>query len=301
MDWTHFCSSVTVAEILPKDFTLIHVSESCKIPDLLQIFKTNNISCVPVHDKNMKYIGLVDVSDLASVISLIVESAVEQKLSAADLINQQTLTEIVDFSEQNPWVPIQETASLATVLSLFQKKTNLHRLPVVNAEGNVTGLITQSRVVQFLVEKSSQLPTEITEKPVAEWPTKKDRWRQPVETIQESVLARVAYRFLAKKEISGAAVISSSGLLVGSFSASDIKRSEPEQIATDMSMTVKDYISHPSPRPLVCCKKTDKVLDILNLFATQKIHRIFVVEDALCSTLSLCDVLDLFYCPEIKS
>lgn len=73
----------------------------------------------------------------------------------------------------------------------------LHRVPIVNEAGEVIGLITQSRVIEFL---SHEVPkfSKIAERHLKEWLPSTER---PPISVPPTTLALDAYRIMLDKVI----------------------------------------------------------------------------------------------------
>ena len=92
--------------------------------------------------KTGKYIGLIDMLDLVTFVVDIYKS-LESEGESADFFSlvesgerfvTQEIKTIADLSHRNPFVPIHETDTLLSVLSLIGHQ-GLHRVPVVDGAG----------------------------------------------------------------------------------------------------------------------------------------------------------------------
>lgn len=63
------------------------------------------------------------------------------------VINQIFLTPL-DLSRRNPFHPVKEEDSLLNVCEILAK--GVHRVPVVDAEGKVVNIVSQSTIIQFI-------------------------------------------------------------------------------------------------------------------------------------------------------
>jgi len=270
------------------------------------------------------------------------------------VICEQTMKNILvssDIMDDDPWVPIAETESLATVLTHFSRKQNIHRVPVIpsdpgdpeenknnsvntekinpvnteissipvkfnNSAGNtelsggsagknkyITGLLTQSRVVQYLMEHYKDLPMKIRKKTIQEWHSVQNtNYRKAVETVIYTQCTFLAYRLLMTKGISGVGVIDDSGRLVGSLSGTDfIRRVYPndfEKTVNELYKPVGLYMMSGEKVRVenFTCRMSDTVDDLLRKFTDFKLHRLFIVDKdgKPLSVISLCDILTLF-------
>lgn len=203
-----------------------------------------------------------------------------------------TISEKIDYKLDDA-VTIDETASILDALKLsIDNKT--HRVLVLNSEGKISNLITQSRIVQFVTVMLDNLPK--SSKTLGEL----NLGVSPVLSISESSTAFQAFKLMREKRVSGLAVVDADGKLVGSISASDLK-----VIGYDikfwnlLGLTVKDYLKelsgtdHPEfrshlflwakepngPPVVIKCKKTDSLKLAVKLLNFYRVHRVYIVDD----------------------
>ena len=120
----------------------LQVQRQAKI-NLIQTLTKHNILSAPILDaKTGKYIGLIDMLDLVTFVVDIYKS-LEREGESADFFSllesgerfvTQEIKTIADLSHRNPFVPINETDTLLSVLSLIGHQ-GLHRVPVVDGAG----------------------------------------------------------------------------------------------------------------------------------------------------------------------
>jgi len=136
-------------------------------------FKTlvdNNILSAPVYDeKAHKYSGFLDIRDLVSFVVFVDD---DQKSDVPQNLNELIMhgcklfkaelegVTVTYLSRRNPFHPISSGESLLKVCEELAK--GLHRVPIVNNNGDLVNIISQSTVVQFLaqhrLERSHHIP-----------------------------------------------------------------------------------------------------------------------------------------------
>ena len=62
-----------------------------------------------------------------------------------------TLSLLKGKSERNPFYPVDASAPLEAAVALIAK-VRVHRIPVVDADGSLIGIITQSKILQYLYD-----------------------------------------------------------------------------------------------------------------------------------------------------
>ncbi len=61
-------------------------------------------------------------------------------------------------------------------MDMFGKQVNLHRVPIINDNGEVIGIVSQSRVAEFLYQNLAKFPT-LANRQLKDW------LKQPTATI----------------------------------------------------------------------------------------------------------------------
>jgi CBS domain-containing protein len=137
-----------------------------------EILLKENILYAPVYDSvEKKYIGFLDVRDLVSSIIFAHE---EQNLVAPftetwiDVMSRGFAkfgalgsVTITYLSRRNPFRPVQANSTLLQVAKALSSQ--VHRVPVVDANGKCTAIISQSTIVQFLQANHAQLGADLSQ------------------------------------------------------------------------------------------------------------------------------------------
>jgi CBS domain-containing protein len=312
--WDFFTATSRVKDLLPSNFQLIRVTTAQKAPDVLRILREKQIHAVPVYDEQeQRYIGFISMLDIVDAVSYLsksqtqLENIVQHKLNIYQFIEKefeifsnQPLTEFVDLSDCNPWNPVRDTDHLSKVAELFGADINLHRVPVINHEGNVVGIITQSMFINFIVENMTRVPDTVLNKPISEFSQLKFG---EVQCIHFKDKALEAFQLMGKKEISGIAVVDNEGKLVGCISVSDLKGSQIDHnLFADLYKPIDQYLlayrqdfqRDKSLNPIWCTENV-ALREVLMSVSKNKVHRMIVVdiENKPICMLSLCQLISL--------
>lgn len=298
---------------LPKDFALISVDKSTPTLEVLKTLSKNNIQSVPVYDPEVKkFIGSIDMLDLLNVTVFLTEAKQIVDVVASKEItwNQyiaeenkvladSTAGDIINASERNPWVDVYEGLPLRSLMDMFGKNVNLHRVCVSNPDGGIIGSISQSRVINFLADNINKFP-EIANKKLSQWLAPRFR----VVSVKPSDKTLSAFELMIQKKVSGVAIIDDNFKIVGALSASDLKRSLSTNVFTDLHLPIALYLekatvdfarSAPKSEHPVICTMDSTLQDILAILDKNHVHRIFVVDKDRkpIDILSLCDIIEL--------
>jgi CBS domain-containing protein len=186
-------------------------------------------------------------------------------------------------------------ASLEEVAKLLVQK-GCHRVPVVDGNGQVVNIVSQSALVKFLDVHKAELGA-IGKHTVAHSMC----GTSPVLKVTTANNVFDAFRIIAANDIMGIAVIDESGKFVGNTSASDLKEFFRKP-ATSLKMPVMDFLSHirqqnlKSVHPAIHVTPSDTLAHVIGRLAATKIHRIFVCNKGMpISVISLSDILKYAY------
>jgi len=308
--WKKFLDQTKVEDLLEPDFKLIYAIKTDSILDVLKLLKRKHISSVPVFDaEKQTFLGIVDIFDLLSVfifmndLKSLVETINQKEVdwykyveNETKILKEESVETVVNSSRRNPWCPVSRLKPLHSLMDMLSKDVNLHRVPIVDDYGNVIGLVTQSKVMNFLYKNVEQFPATAAIK-IREYFTPKD-----VISIGSEKLALDGYKLMVDKRVSGLAIVGCNGELVGSLSASDLKRSMESNLILDLYLPIPLYLDKATPefektmvnQPLSC--NTDMTIyEILHKLVTKRVHRLFVVdgEQIPIGVLSLCDIISM--------
>jgi CBS domain-containing protein len=154
--------STTVADVMSHD--PIVVQPDTPLSEAIQILAKNRISGLPVVDPSGKLVGVISETDLMwqetgatppayimlldSVIYLENPARYERELHKA---LGQTVGEAMtkDPVTVKPNKPLREAAQL-------MHERSIHRLPVLDDEGRVTGILTRGDIIRFMAAHPGQ-------------------------------------------------------------------------------------------------------------------------------------------------
>ena len=197
----------------------------------------------------------------------------------------------VDLCRRNPFKPVTGDATLMEVCKILS--TGTHRVPVVDGEGNVTNIISQSSVISYLLNNSNNDANLL--KSVSEL----HLGTAPVLTVVDSDSAFSAFTKLDSSARSGLGVVDHSGALIANTSGSDIKlfllhhESLKQPIIEFLNKIRRLDLN--TRAPIFTCKQEDTALKVIAKLSATKAHRIFIVDDddKPVRVVSLTDVIRL--------
>lgn len=220
------------------------------------------------------------------------------EMSISKKINdpQHTITQELQLkylARRNPFHPISGDMTLYEAARLLSGK--IHRVPVLDAQGRVSKLVTQSSLVDFLAEHLGDL---------------KEDANQTVEGtslgLREVVSARgdrpalEAFMELDNHGLSGVAVVTRDGTIAGNTSAQDLRYFLLDRGALSLDMNLLDYLAAirqqdvSADRAPVCSVGTSGTLGrIIGLLSATGYHRVYVVDARQCKPIGVVSLTDV--------
>ncbi|OMO71678.1 Cystathionine beta-synthase, core [Corchorus olitorius] len=206
-------------------------------------------------------------------------------------------TKVRDISGSFRWAPflaLQKSNSFLTMMLLLSKY-KMKSVPVVDlGDGNIDNIITQSDVIHMLAECTGLHWFE-------NWGTKKlseiglpTMSPKQIITVHEDEPVLQAFKIMRKQRIGGVPVVERDGKkALGNISLRDIQflLIAPEIYHDYRSITAKNFLlavrkylenhdkSSPMLSGMITCKKDDTIKELIETLDTEKIHRVYVVDD----------------------
>jgi CBS domain-containing protein len=288
-----------------KEWNLISVNKSDTVEFVISKLGENKISSAPIVNEKKQPIGTVDMLDLLTFaggkMGFKYPDSTTGFLAAKQFL-QKNIYDLMNVSGRNSIYTLPSTANLQDALGLLSKP-DVHRLLIVNSEGTICGVLTQSQVVHFLNSRKPQLATLMNQRV-------KELWKigeKQVETIDFNKFVIDALLRLIDKNISGIAVVNDSGQIVGNISASDLKRMDvhnPYQLSYDIYESIQVFMNlseagHnkrlPQFEPIIV-KQEDTLGSVIETIVSKGVHRVYVVDENKrpIGEISLCDIIQKF-------
>jgi len=164
-----------------------------------------------------------------------------------------------------------------------------HRLAVTNEKGELFNIVSQSDVVSFAFSNSAKLGD------------KRTKTLRELNLVRACIMVRIDSSFsdslqiLYQNRVSGIALVDHEGRLSGNFSASDLRGILPEAFSmfygSILQYLVKGTQSH--PHQPITCSESSTLEDVLRLLVTNRIHRVYVVDqfDRPIGLVSIADIV----------
>jgi CBS domain-containing protein len=180
-----------------------------------------------------------------------------------EVLEKRTCAEALNGAKYH----LDNTALVTDVIHLFGK-LGLRRLLIT---GNQTGLVTQTALMQHLVEK---LPRENTLRMCSAGAV---GWiENRIYAVESKTPAGLVFASMSQHQVSGVALVKGDTVL-GEVGIQHLDRlSQNDQKLLDLP--IKTYLADSAQSTPVTCAASISVYDLMKLFVQTKTHRVFVVK-----------------------
>lgn len=280
---------------------IVTVDKNASLPDVLQLLTKHDIRSVPVVDKEKnRLLGLVDMID---IITFVVRFAEEcHGLPAAQRNFEwfseqlqksgQTISQIAELlqstglsGDKSKLIPVMHGTTIYDIMQIMVTN-GVQRVPVLDPQtNNLENFITQSSLIQYFAKHSAKLG-KYGEYTLSELGFKPKH----VFSVKESALAIDAFKMMSEHKITGIPIVDNDGTIITNISSRDLRNvlTDPsffEKLQLPAERFVSDLKSKTflhnaeTMYPKICCKFSNKFVEVLHKLAATKIHRIYVVEN----------------------
>eukprot|EP00211_Chloroparvula_japonica_P017742 CAMPEP_0119121592 /NCGR_PEP_ID=MMETSP1310-20130426/2151_1 /TAXON_ID=464262 /ORGANISM="Genus nov. species nov., Strain RCC2339" /LENGTH=298 /DNA_ID=CAMNT_0007111163 /DNA_START=132 /DNA_END=1024 /DNA_ORIENTATION=- len=277
-----------VNELLPeRDIVLVTASES--IHDVIKKMSREHILSVPVFFPNKGTIqGMFDLNDALSLVLNKLESG-----SSVDDVASLPVGDAMNLSKVDVFMPLSATLSLYHLVEWFTR--GIHRVPVLNDEGTVEGIVSQSSVLRFIANHLDSIPESVLNRTVASH----GLGGKGVTAVASKISAADAFRKLSADYMDAAPVVSeATNSIIGTFSVSALRGILLVDIETALSKNVEHFVMQKHTKPISeqVCKANETLRDILKRLAKSGGHRLWIVDDDLhpIGVITLTDLMRTF-------
>jgi len=283
--------------VFPNDQNaIVSVAADAPVSQAFQVLIKNNILAAPVFDYTKdKYWYMFSIKDVVNhALRVLDETKFENEeipaitfITEKDHFRNYKVQDIV--GQQDKLLEIGTDVSVDKVVELMVKN-NVHRVISLNSDHSLNNIITQSRVVECLVQLFGVSPSLSALGRLTVQDIKLAKMGEMI-SVREDEKAVEAFRLMSKHNISGLPVVNADGKLVANISESDLRAIQSNaQFLKLLYLPVSEYLDMmrkhrasepkaPKVRPLVKCELIDSYRSVIDKVAESKVHRCFVVDD----------------------
>jgi len=288
---TKLLHSTTIGEAYPRPEKVVTLDSKCKLYDGFQTLIENNILSAPVWDATAsKYIGFLDIRDLVAFVVFVYDNQkVNNDSRLEDLILHgvgQLHTPTTDgvtvsyLSRRHKFVTVKETDTLETATRVLADQS-IHRVPVVDENGKVVNIISQSSVIQIITQHCVDLVGNHTDRTIAELHV----GSTPVLSVKKTESVINTFRILDTKNKSGIALVDFDGRLVGTTTGKDLGLFLKNPTLAILNLPIFEHLQKIRAEiidiktPCIAVFARDSLARAVALLAATRVHRVFVVDN----------------------
>jgi len=193
-----------------------------------------------------------------------------------DVVGISIYGKTADEAQRFHFPHVPETTNLRDLLRVLSHP-HVNRLAVVNAEGRVSAVITQSTVVKYLARHTEAIHS-IAQLQVSALPESR-----PMYSVHYRLPVIEAFDFLIRHHVGGVGFVNESGALEGNLSVKDIKfgltHFETLLLPVDEfnhRLRQSSVFTYP---PAVYIRRNDNVGKLLGKFAAARLHRLYTEDE----------------------
>jgi len=250
----------------------------------------NNILSAPVVDiETGKCTGFLDIRDLVSFVVFVDDDQKSEfpsnlndlLLHGCKLLKQPSDGVTTTYlSRRNPFHPIREEDYLWSACEILAK--GVHRVPIVDANGAIINIISQSTIINFLNKHINEIKVDFTAS-IQDL----NIGTKPVLSVPKNTSAIDTFRLMDNRKISGVAVVDEHGTFIGNTSASDLKLFVKTLSLSILNLPIMDYLKKirqeslfDDKMPTISVSHKDNLATVIQKLAFTKVHKIFVADDS---------------------
>ena len=270
-------------EEIGSNANIVTIHEGKTIEDAVNVMAQNRITSAPIVSKDGNVLGDVDMLDIVHHIVkvspdewCISHDCLRSLEIAGRAIALETISEIINASGRDPYVPVYENDPITEAIAHFAR--GVHRIAIVDRQGLVKHSLSQTDLARLLVEELKKSPSKhISEKSVKELGL--GSFSPLIASENQTVLD--ALKKINENSVSALAIVHPhSGKLAGNFSATDLVGLYRNQLP-DLLVPLVEYLNKYSEKSLspITIRQETSLLEAVQVMNESHIHRVWVIDD----------------------
>ncbi|KAM9965425.1 hypothetical protein ACTFIW_005241 [Dictyostelium discoideum] len=263
---------------------VINVYDDFKVRDALKVLASNKILSVPVIERATgDYLGFIDMNDiLHSIIDSFLANNSQQDghdwvrlchdVSVSEKFANQPVSVLINQSKKDFFIPVDESGSIHQLIDeIFSK--GIHRVIVVGEDAKTKGIISQTDILEFILENRDEIKGADFEKPIGQL---KDLVEKDVITINAEVMTIQCYYVMMKHSKQSIALTGKHGEIIGNLSITDLRGLDPENFELLLSPAI-DFWNKTNSKSKICVVPSSTTFkEIINILYKNRLHRLWL-------------------------
>jgi len=274
---------------------------SC-VKEALKTFHVEKVLSCPIANspRGSDVYGFLDLFDLLAYLLDLWDANEEADTDGIAKLGEKflnhTVRDLTDLSDNDVYAAVIADEQAQRLVRLFG--LGVHRVALLDIQGSLKNVISQSDVVKFLNE-NLQLLGENADKTIKELNMISTDNLIVAESEQSAISA---FKLLAANLVSAVPIVDKQGAITGTLSVSDLKFLQED--LSPLLLSASQYKSKQEPHPNIVCTPDSTLGSVIAMLASSNVHRVWVVDEhqkptSVISITNVCEFLSQFL-PEDK-
>eukprot|EP01120_Amphizonella_sp_Union-15-10_P006058 TRINITY_DN1881_c0_g1_i1.p1 TRINITY_DN1881_c0_g1~~TRINITY_DN1881_c0_g1_i1.p1 ORF type:complete len:348 (-),score=70.03 TRINITY_DN1881_c0_g1_i1:79-1065(-) len=269
---------------------LVYCTTEDTLSVVLEKLLEHQILSLPVYNPPQRlFVSFIDLVDICYHFLQLLEKHTEPKAIFEKLRNS-SVKSISDVSGRNPFNGLESSATLKVAIN-FMIKYNIYRIPILDSDGELRTLLTQTSVIKYVspfLSKTSLGQSTIESLKLGFKPVFKISIQDPISN---------AFKLITTERVSGVAIVDQDQY-VGSLSVSDLRLLGYNlHLFEKLFLKVEEFIKlvPESTHDAIQIPPSITFSELCHTFERSGVHRAFIVDDAkkILGVVSLSDLIRL--------
>jgi len=288
MDIVHTLAELTLSSFSTQTRCPVALEADFSVKEALKTFSTEKVLSCPIKEVH----SFLDLFDLLSYLLDLWEDNQEAEKDNVAKLGEKFLNhnicDLTDRSENDEYAALLCTENADKLVHLFG--LGVHRVALLDIQGGLTNIISQSDVVKYL-NSNIQLLGENATKPIKSLNMISTDDLVVAQADQSTISA---FKLLATYLISAVPLVDKRGVLIGTLSVSDLKFLQDD--LSPLLLSASQYKSIQEPKPNIVCTRESTLEEVIAKLANSNVHRVWVVDDedkpiSVISITNICEFL----------
>ena len=288
---------------------LVSVKDTDPVGLAFKLLIENQILSLPVQCtkgiNNRKYVAFIDICDIVTHFMDVFGEDFQKPdwQTSADPMEWlreratfagETCGKVANKSGRNSFCPVQSDAPIRAVIDNLINE-NVHRVPIVNPDGTLVTVVTQSQLIKWLAVHLDPIQV-FSDESIESLGLAKSA----VITISSAEPTLNAFKLINDHRVSGVGVVDASGKLVGNISVSDMREiGYSARLFDKIQLPISQFIelihqAHPDqPQAILSVTPTASLREVFQKILSSRVHRIYVVSPTDGSPIGIISLGDI--------
>lgn len=288
--------NLTVSSFACQCRPVVRLEPTSCVKEALKTFNAQKVLSCPIA-RSLQGGDVYGFLDLFDLLSYLLDLWEENQNATTDTISSlgekflnHNVSDLIDRSDNDVYAAVIGGEQAHRLIRLFG--LGVHRVAMLDLQGNLTSIISQSDVVKYL-HANIHLLGEKANKPVKDLNMVSADKLVVVESDQSAISA---FKVLASNLVSAVPIVDKQGILSGTLSVSDLKLLKDD--LSPLLLSTSQYKAKEAI-PNITCTTSTTIGSVISMLANSNVHRVWVVDEqekpiSVISITNVCEFLSQF-------